>query len=315
MFFHFLLFPVSRARVNGGSSILTSWFVVSFVLAFSSLLTVPLFSTQVFAQAAHGAVKLSPHRAVYDISLDHASVGSGISDMSGRMVYELSGNACDGYTQNMRFVTKITDRNGVMQINDLRSSSWEGGMAERLRFHLSQYRNDRLTDSTEGSASRGKGKKGAVDVQLEKPHRKGFAIENDVYFPMQHSIALIQAAKKGKSHLTARVYDGSEKGEKVYWASAYIGKQLPSHMKLVTAKVNKVLSAQSISAWPVSISFFEPGGEHTDAVPAYELSFRFMENGISTRLHIDYGDFAVRGELRELSLLAQADCHKGRRSN
>jgi len=264
--------------------------------------------THAVAQAARGAVKIAPHRAVYDISLVDASVGSGITAMSGRMVYELSGNACQGYTQKMRFVTRITDRSGTAQVNDLRSSSWEGGAAERLRFHLSQYRNDRLFETTLGDACRRGDSKASFDVKLEKPRRKDFRIDRDVYFPMQHSIALIHAAKVGKSLMIAKVYDGSEKGEKVYLTSAYIGKQLPAGLPLISPKVNKVLAEKTLPAWPVSISFFDPGDEHKDAVPVYELSFRFIENGISTRLHIDYGDFSVNGELRELSLLKQSAC-------
>ncbi len=56
------------------------------------------------------AVVLSPHRAVYDITLDRAAGGSGIAEMSGRMVYELTGNVCTGYSQSMRFVTQVVNQ-------------------------------------------------------------------------------------------------------------------------------------------------------------------------------------------------------------
>ena len=45
-----------------------------------------------------------------------------------------------------------------------------------------------------------------------------------------------------------------------------------------------------------------------DALPTYELSFRFYENGVSSRLYIDYGDFAIRGELKELTFLDAGKC-------
>ena len=262
------------------------------------------------AQAAQSVVPLAPHRAVYDITLVRAATGSGIAEMSGRMVYELSGSTCDGYTQNMRFVTRITDREGNAQVNDLRSSTWEDGAGERLRFHLSQYRNQRLTDTTEGDAGRSHAR-GPVDVKLRKPKRKGLRLKPEVYFPIQHSIALIAAAKAGKRLMSADVYDGSEKGEKVYLTSAYIGKRVSSGTRLFPEGVEVPAGLGKLQAWPVSISYFEPGGAHTDAVPAYELSFRFIENGISSRLLIDYGDFAIRGELRELRLLDRAKCAAG----
>jgi hypothetical protein len=64
----------------------------------------------------------------------------------------------------------------------------------------------------------------------------------------------------------------------------------------------------SIASWPVAIGYFEPGPSRVDTLPTYELSFRFYENGVSSRLYIDYGDFAIRGELKELTFLEEGKC-------
>ena len=61
----------------------------------------------VVADAAAAARMLAPHRAVYDLALDKASDRSGITGITGRMVYEFNGSACDGYTVTFRFVTRI----------------------------------------------------------------------------------------------------------------------------------------------------------------------------------------------------------------
>ena len=64
-------------------------------------------STTVYAAApatsAAIATGLVAHRAVYDLELKDASERSGISGMSGRMVYEFDGNYCTGFTTNFRF--------------------------------------------------------------------------------------------------------------------------------------------------------------------------------------------------------------------
>ena len=65
------------------------------------------------AAAARNAKVLAPHRAVYEITLDRSRGGSGVSDMSGRMVYELKGSECEGYTQTMRFVTRMTNQEAI----------------------------------------------------------------------------------------------------------------------------------------------------------------------------------------------------------
>src|SRR5262249_40517635 len=70
--------------------------------------------------AAGEEILLAPHRAIYDITLGHARGGSGVSSLRGRMVYELTGSACEGYTQNMRFVTSMVNQNSGVVVTDLR---------------------------------------------------------------------------------------------------------------------------------------------------------------------------------------------------
>ncbi len=39
-----------------------------------------------------------------------------------------------------------------------------------------------------------------------------------------------------------------------------------------------------------------------DQTPAYTISFDLYENGVSRALKLDYGDFALRGELKSLDV-------------
>ena len=43
-------------------------------------------------------------------------------------------------------------------------------------------------------------------------------------------------------------------------------------------------------------------------MPVYELEFLFFENGVSRKLFIDYGEFAIRGELKEIVFHAPSKC-------
>lgn len=256
------------------------------------------------ASALAGGVGLTPHQAVYEISLERASTASGIAEMSGRMVYELAGGTCTGYTQNMRFVTRVTDRNGTSIVNDLRTSSWEAAAGDKMRFNLSQYRGKELTETTEGMAGREPGKED-IEVELFKPATRALKLEGKVYFPIQHSIALLDAARQGRRQFPARLYDGSEQGETVFETNSFIGKALPNEKALtgVPESLRGVAKLGQLDAWPVAISYYEPDARGTDAPPSYELAFRFHENGISSNLLIDYGDFAIRGKLTDLTML------------
>ena len=61
-------------------------------------------------------------------------------------------------------------------------------------------------------------------MELTKPAKKDLSLSSRVYFPVQHSIALLEAAKAGKAMFRADLYDGSEKGEKVYDTVSFIGR-------------------------------------------------------------------------------------------
>jgi hypothetical protein len=264
------------------------------------------------AHAGPSGADFRPHRAVYDITFDHATPGSGVADMSGRMVYEMTGSRCGGYAQNMRFVTRMTNQEGVAQINDLRTSSFEDLATHRLRFSSSQYENQKLSEASQGSAGPGNGAR-FTEVKLTKPAKKTVKLPSDIYFPIQHSLALVEAAQAGKSMFTANLYDGSDKGEKFYETNAVIGQRAEAGSVQVPAAVPNGDKLNVLASWPIAIGYFEPGPARTDAVPTYELSFRFYENGVSTKLYIDYGDFAIRGELKELTFLEETKCPPGER--
>jgi EipB-like len=260
----------------------------------------------VLAEPEVKTVVFRPHRAVYEITFDHSTPGSGVADMSGRMVYEMTGSSCKGYEQNMRFVTRMTNQEGSNQVNDLRTSSFEEVASHRLRFSSSQYENQKLSEASQGSAGRVNGA-AATEVKLTKPEKKTVKLPPDIYFPIQHSLALVQSARDGKSMFTANLYDGSDKGEKFYETNSAIGRRVEPAADPIPSVPNADQLA-GLASWPVAIGYFEPGPRKADAVPTYELAFRFYENGVSTRLYIDYGDFAIRGELKELTFLEETPC-------
>ncbi|MEQ1715354.1 MAG: cell envelope integrity EipB family protein [Hyphomicrobium sp.] len=267
-------------------------------------------------------VSFAPHRAVYEITLARSTAGSGVSDMTGRMVYELTGSACEGFTQNMRFVTRSSNSEGAETINDLRTSSWEETAGKRLRFSSTQYQNDVIAEASQGDASRDKAASSdavdaaanpptnpAVSVDLARPAKKQVKLPTGVYFPMQHAIALIDAARGGKTLVSANLYDGSEKGEKYYATTAVIGKKVEPGAVANAASLKSAARLAGIASWPMTISYFDTGKDKQDSLPAYELSFRYFENGVTNDLKIDYGEFALQGEMKELELLPASKCN------
>jgi hypothetical protein len=264
----------------------------------------------VVATGASAATVLAPHRAVYDMKLGETRAGSGVSGVEGRMVYELTGSVCEGYTQNMRFVTRLTTQQGSTTVSDLRSSTWEDGVAAKFKFNTSTIRDDKPAEHTAGDAARAAAGT-EVKVDLTKPIKKTQALKGQTAFPVQHSIAVLEAAKAGTKKLRLDLYDGSEQGDKVYDTVSSIGTAIPKggNQKLPVVKGADVLDL--VPAWPISISYFELGKDKEDAVPVYELSFVFFENGVSRKLAIDYGEFVIQGDLKEIKFLDAQPCTPG----
>ena len=258
------------------------------------------------AFAAKEPNKLTPHRAVYEMTLDDARSASGVTGIDGRMVFEFTGSECDGYSLNMRMVTQMTDSQGQINMTDLRSSTWEQSDGQTFRFQSAQYLNDKLGDVTMGRAMR-ETPNSAVKVRLSQPSRAELNLTGQVMFPTQHSLALIDAALTGKTLVQARIYDGSEKGRKIYETTALIGKEVKpgvDNTKLEEAAKEKGLT--DLTSWPVSMGYFE--STDGDLTPSYQIDFRLYANGVSRDLLIDYGDFSIHGTLMSLEYLKVGEC-------
>lgn len=288
---------------------------------------VSLASAIVAKQASKPAGKsvsgvLVPHRAVYEISLANKKEAVSVSNVRGRMVFEITGSPCDGYTQNMRMITSTTDERGVKSLSDIRSSTWEQGRGKRLRFSSSQYLDSQLQEVVSGDARRSRNGKN-ISVKVDRPGATVLDIPGDALFPAQHSLAIIRAAKAGKKQLDVRIYDGSEQGQGFYKTYSFIGKKIPAivkgpnrnRSKKSRKKAKKLarLGLAKLPSWPVAVSYFNGEGNSDDTIPSYELSFRMYPNGVSGNLLINYGNFSVRGRLDKIKYLRAGSCkHKKR---
>jgi EipB-like len=276
------------------------------VLASSAAIATPRVAGS--AEAGEASVRLQPHRAIYDITLDETKAGTSIGSITGRVVYELMGNPCEGYAQNMRFVTETTTTEGQSSMSDLRTSSWEDAPARRLRFSSSTYGNDELIEQTQGTATKRNGSTPALAVEVTKPSRKSTRIGEHVFFPIDHSATIIRHARTGKRLFAANLYDGSEGGEKYYFTTSFIGPPSTETASRRMAKLENGDKLAGVTSWPVSIAYYKPEARHIDSVPLYEMSFRFHENGITSELMIDHGEYRLKGELKELKLIEANPC-------
>lgn len=255
------------------------------------------------SNAVQGAV-LVPHRAVYELSLDASKASTKVDRASGRIAFELTGNACLGYAVTLRQVTRLDGGEGRQTTSDLSSITWEDGAAKSYRFKSKNFLNQDLRDDVDGMAERSKD--GGLTVRLSNPQTPPFELKGAIALPTEHLLKLIAAGEAGQTILETKVFDGAPDGKKVYDTLAIIGAPVTGDEGLEEAARKPEL--RSMKRYPMTISYFEPGvGERT---PAYVLGFDLYENGISRALKLDYGGFSLRGEMTSLELLKATPCDR-----
>src|SRR3954453_2402577 len=174
------------------------------------------------AQAAAGASFL-PHQATYELSLVKSRGSTSIESARGRILYNFSGSACEGYTSDFRQVSELDSGEGKTTLSDLRSSSWEEGNGKAYRFKIDTRMNNGDPSAVDGIAERTGDR---ISVKLKAPVAKTFTLDGSTVFPTEQIQRIIAAAKEGKSVLELSVYDGSDNGEKVYNTLSVIGKAI-----------------------------------------------------------------------------------------
>jgi hypothetical protein len=254
-------------------------------------------------------VVLAPHRAVYDLKLMKSRGSRSIEAVRGRILYDFSGNACDGYALQFRQVSELDSGEGKVALTDLRSTTWEDGDAKTFRFNSENLLDDHQTEAVDGHAERNTK---TVAVNLSKPKEKNFTVPVSAVFPTEHMRRIIIAARAGKSILEFPVYDGSETGEKLYNTLTVIGRPIAPGERPPNDAAAKIPELAKLVRWPVTISYFERESEAAqrtgEQTPIYAISFELYENGISRALLLDYSDFTVSGEMTSLELKKSKPC-------
>jgi hypothetical protein len=274
----------------------------------------PAFSAVLLLAAtippAHAAqiVPLAAHRAIYELSLDPEKNSTRVDSARGRIAYEFRGNACEGYSVNLRQVTELDTGEGPSTTSDLRSATWEDASSRNFRFKNQNYVNRELKDEVDGTASREPD--GSLLVKLGKSKSGPIRFGGPILLPTEQIFKIIREGEEGKHFLEARVFDGSPDGRKVYQTLSVIGGVRMGDAEVEAAA--RVPALSGLKRFPVTVSYFdkEKEKESGEQTPAYTLAFELYENGVSRALRLDYGNFALKGELKSIEFFNPAPCEK-----
>src|SRR3981081_3964532 len=248
------------------------------------------------------------HQALYDLSLMKSRGSNSINSARGRILYNFSGSACEGYTSEFRQVSELDIGEGKVTLSDLRSNSWEDGAGTSYRIKMDARVNDSDSSPVDGIAER---TGDHITVKLKQPEAKTFTLDGATVFPTEQIQRISAGAKDGKSLLELMVYDGSDNGQKVYNTLSVIGQAIPGSRTIAApdpSTSNDVM--KSLTRWPVTVSYYDRDTKAKDGeqTPVYAMSFELYENGVSRALVLDYNDFVISGALGKFDVKDSKPC-------
>ena len=273
------------------------------LIARLSLLLCLTLSTAAPAVAA-GFEILVPHRAVYDVELDQAEQRSGIKAMNGRIVYEITGNECEGISVRFRFVTNISTGSDSFT-TDQQTTTHESADGREFSFITKSFVNDVADQVIRGDALQ---QPGAIEVRLKSPTERDFKLGPGL-FVTTHLIEVIEKARQGATFLTHDIFDGSGDADKLLSSSTAIGSSREADGPFGGEGTLELGPLDGSTVWPVSISYFDQDiSSSSESLPIYEVSFMLHDNGISRALTMRYPDYSLKAALTKLEFLENPPC-------
>jgi hypothetical protein len=261
-----------------------------------------LLAASVAAPAFAAASPLVPHRAVYDLELDQASDRSGVNSITGRMVYEFDGSPCDGYTVTFRFVSQI-DTDDVSRVTDQQTTTYEAGDGSSFNFSTRSFVDSSLDRELRGSAALDDE---GISVRLTQPEASELELEAS-RFPTQHLLDLISRVVGGERFYETTIFDGSDGADKVMTTTVIIGNEGTTEQNDPEREALGDMAQDRF--WPVDMAYFDMSTTQGEELPTYRISFKLYENGVSSDMIMDYGDFSMAATLVDLAMFdVPQDC-------
>lgn len=242
--------------------------------------------------AAAQEVAIASHRAIYDMALE-AAPDTPITRASGQMLFSWQRD-CEGWTTEQAFQVSLGNGEGREIPIQSDYTTFETLDGTHMTFTSRDYEGGEPTDLVSGEANLEEG--GGVAV-FDEPPGEILNLPADTLFPTEHTVEVIRRAIDGERFYAAQVFDGTEV-EGLVEITAVMGQPFEAETQWDIA---------SGQAWRVSLAFFgadaDPGG-----APDAEIAMDLLANGVVTTLTIDFGNFALRGDLAEIEALDVPAC-------
>ncbi len=244
------------------------------------------------------------HKAVYELKSARTDKQSGLNGVTGLMVYQLEGSVCEGWTTTYRMASRFAKTEGRIQISDTQLTSFESGDGSSMQLSQKQFVDNRLQTETNLFAKKVVGRGGTG--QITRPEQKTFKLPEDTIFPILHQSRILEQAASGAQYDRSTLYEGSD-SDGAYTVISFISKLFGNGGKAGLKINEKFRPLARLNSWAMSMSYYKSGDKYAE-LPVYQANFQMFENGVTTTLSFDYGNYILEGELVKLEMLPMGDC-------
>jgi len=247
------------------------------------------------------ATDLVNYRAVYDLEPTHIDQGVKAQPIDGKLAYEVAGSDCLGWTVTSDLINRTSEQEMGFRVSESKSRSYESGDGLSMTVSQQELLNDRLSEDDEIKVQRTTTSDEAKG-SMSGSKKLEFTLAPDLIFPTQHQKHLLAAAAKGETHDVSQVYDGSD-GVKQYRIITFIGPKRPPQEQAQP----ELAGLSKLASWVFQLGYYSMDDIQADA-PEFQATFIMYENGLSTEMLFDYGNYAMKAKYSHMELLPTPPC-------
>ena len=227
---------------------------------------------------------LTPHQALYKISLVKSHGGSQIINIDGEMFYEWE-QSCDGWISHHNFnvLYEYADSRRMRVKNTF--SSFESLDGEHFNFEAQKKRDGHAFEDIRGHVEDDK-------AVYKQPDTHELDLPDGTIFPIAHTLKILESIQKNENIFAATLFDGSDTDGPVE-VNTFIGPEFDTSQIVLSNEIDQVLL--DTKARKLRLAFFPLESDAAEA--EYEMDLVFHDNGVISAMEIEYDQFTIEQKL------------------
>ena len=241
-----------------------------------------------------GAAELAAHRAIYSLALGPVQAAGAVVEAGGAMKMELE-KTCEGWIMGQDMTMNVVTAQGQRIVQNLHFAGWESLDGKAYRFAARKETGDEA-EFAKGRASVGDG---SGEAAFKLPEARTLSLPGETLFPVGHTGWLIDRAVAGDQRASRLVFDGAD-GQGPERAVAFIGRRKEA------GQGGALGPLADRPGWNLRLAFFPLNSRA--AAPEYEIEIHQLDNGVATRMVLDFHAFSVVLTLEKIESVTAPSC-------